>query len=180
MSCAISVLLIQILYIASLIQIHIRGLSNSAGAIGVMLNVDRVSSLLHTLGVTSVDVRGVVDSGWFLDNTPFSPRPCRDAQSCPPLEAARRGLRLWQSSVPADCAALHPPEACFLGYRLYPTIKCMRNKFYLCFIYIYYIFTYKYNVKYVFLRENIKYCPEAENFMHAILTKIHFKIMYSL
>ena len=94
----------------------------SAGAIGVLLNVDRVSSVLTSLGV-SADVRGVVDSGWFLDNKPFAPRLCRDAQSCPPLDAVRRGLQLWGAVVPPECVAFHAPEACFLGYRLYPTIK---------------------------------------------------------
>jgi len=42
-------------------------LFSSAGAIGVLLNVDRVSSKLQYLGY-NISVRGLVDSGWYLDH----------------------------------------------------------------------------------------------------------------
>ena len=95
---------------------------SSAGAIGVLLNVDRVASLIESFNV-SVDVRGVVDSGWFLDTEPYSPVECRDARTCPPMEAARRGMSIWQSYIPPACSNQHKPETCFLGYNLYPYIN---------------------------------------------------------
>lgn len=43
---------------------------SSAGAAGVLVNLDRIADLLHNLG-SQVQVRGLADSGWFLDNEPF-------------------------------------------------------------------------------------------------------------
>uniref|UniRef100_A0A1S4L0Y2 Uncharacterized protein n=2 Tax=Ixodes scapularis TaxID=6945 RepID=A0A1S4L0Y2_IXOSC len=71
---------------------------SSAGGAGVLLNVDRVADLLGSLG-SRVKVRGVVDSGWFLDNEPFEPRECLEPHSCAPLEVIKRGMK----SVLTDC-----------------------------------------------------------------------------
>lgn len=44
---------------------------SSAGAVGVMVNLDRISNLVTSLG-SSATVIGLADSGWFIDNVPFS------------------------------------------------------------------------------------------------------------
>ncbi|XP_076062099.1 palmitoleoyl-protein carboxylesterase notum isoform X2 [Oratosquilla oratoria] len=97
---------------------------SSAGAVGAMLNVDRVGDLLTTLGVEA-EVRAVADSGWFLDNTPFAPLPCHDAPTCAPVQAIRRGVALWKGQIPADCRAQYPssPWNCYFGYKLYPFLR---------------------------------------------------------
>ena len=86
--------------------------------------MDAAAALLAPLGV---GVKGVVDSGWFLDTPPFAPppMPCADAHSCAPSEAIRRGAALWQAQIPAQCAVQFPGEEwnCFFGYKLYPTIQ---------------------------------------------------------
>lgn len=40
---------------------------SSAGAAGVMINLDRVSKMIHDSG-SKADVRGLADSGWILEN----------------------------------------------------------------------------------------------------------------
>lgn len=43
---------------------------SSAGAAGVLVNLDRVAELMVSVGSTA-QVLGIADSGWFLDNKPF-------------------------------------------------------------------------------------------------------------
>ncbi|CAN8017601.1 unnamed protein product [Ixodes persulcatus] len=97
----------------------------SAGGAGVLLNVDRVADLLGSLG-SRVKVRGVADSGWFLDNEPFEPRECLEPHSCAPLEVIKRGMKLWQGQVPERCKPTYPEDEqwrCYFGYRIYPTLR---------------------------------------------------------
>lgn len=65
----------------------------SAGGTGVLLNVDRVAEQLQELGHPAVQVRGLVDSGWFLDNKQYRRTDCIDTVTCAPTEAIRRGIR---------------------------------------------------------------------------------------
>lgn len=65
----------------------------SAGGTGVLLNVDRVAELLEGLGHTGVQVRGLSDSGWFLDNKQYHCTDCVDAASCAPTETIKRGIK---------------------------------------------------------------------------------------
>ena len=44
---------------------------SSAGAVGVMVNLDRINNLVASLG-SNANVIGLADSGWFIDNVPFS------------------------------------------------------------------------------------------------------------
>lgn len=67
--------------------------SLSAGGTGVLLNVDRVAELLEELGYPSIQVRGLADSGWFLDNKQYRRSDCIDTINCAPTEAIRRGIR---------------------------------------------------------------------------------------
>lgn len=63
----------------------------SAGGTGVLLNVDRVAEQLESH--RGVQVRGLVDSGWFLDNKQYKFTDCLDTISCDPTEAIKRGIR---------------------------------------------------------------------------------------
>jgi hypothetical protein len=105
---------------------------SSAGAAGVMVNLDRVSDLMARLG-SSVQVRGLADSGWFLDNKPFDGHRSNSLKSscqtsphtCPPEESMRLAVEYWNGQVPAACQAEHPDEPwrCYFGYRIYRTLK---------------------------------------------------------
>lgn len=64
----------------------------SAGGTGVLLNVDRVASQLGQLGAEA-HVRGLVDSGWFLESQQQLPQSCPETISCSPEDAIKKGLR---------------------------------------------------------------------------------------
>ncbi|XP_066503092.1 inactive palmitoleoyl-protein carboxylesterase notum1b [Hoplias malabaricus] len=98
---------------------------SSAGGTGVLLNVDRVAELLKSQGHGSVQVRGLADSGWFLDNKQYRCTECVDTISCAPTEAIKRGIRYWGGVVPERCRLDHPGEEwnCFFGYKVFPTLK---------------------------------------------------------
>lgn len=64
----------------------------SAGGTGVFLNIGRVAAQLQQLGAEA-QVRGLVDSGWFLESRqPRSPN-CPVGVSCSPEDAIKLGLR---------------------------------------------------------------------------------------
>lgn len=65
----------------------------SAGGTGVLLNVDRVAELLEGLGHTGIQVRGLSDSGWFLDNKQYQCTDCLDTVNCSPTETIKRGIK---------------------------------------------------------------------------------------
>lgn len=67
--------------------------SRSAGGTGVLLNVDRVADQLAQLGYPGIQVRGLADSGWFLDNQQYRRTDCVDTITCAPTEAIRLGIR---------------------------------------------------------------------------------------
>ncbi|CAL7945889.1 unnamed protein product [Xylocopa violacea] len=92
---------------------------SSAGGTGVMLNLDHVHNMVrHTLGLRHIAIRGVSDSGWFLDRAPYSPN------GLSPVDAVHKGMELWKARMPHNCVAKHPDEPwrCYFGYRLYPTL----------------------------------------------------------
>ncbi|XP_022226370.2 palmitoleoyl-protein carboxylesterase NOTUM [Drosophila obscura] len=92
---------------------------SSAGGLGVMLNLDRIRDFLVNERQLQVTVRGVSDSGWFLDREPYTPSAVASSES------VRQGWKLWQGLLPEDCTKAHPTEPwrCYFGYRLYPTLK---------------------------------------------------------
>ncbi|XP_030747705.1 palmitoleoyl-protein carboxylesterase NOTUM [Sitophilus oryzae] len=93
---------------------------SSAGGTGVMINLDFVEELLHEqMFLKQIKVRGVTDSGWFLDRTPYAPT------IKPAVDAIRKGMELWEGKVPRRCREqyLSEPWRCYFGYRLYPTLK---------------------------------------------------------
>uniref|UniRef100_A0A3Q2PUA8 Notum, palmitoleoyl-protein carboxylesterase n=1 Tax=Fundulus heteroclitus TaxID=8078 RepID=A0A3Q2PUA8_FUNHE len=98
---------------------------SSAGGTGVLLNVDHVAEQLQSAGHGGVQVRGLADSGWFLDNKQYKVTDCLDTISCAPTEAIKRGIRHWGGLVPESCRQAHVGEEwnCFFGYKVYPTLK---------------------------------------------------------
>lgn len=58
-----------------------------------MLNIDRVASQLSQLGAEA-QVRGLVDSGWFLESKQQRSPDCPETISCSPEDSIRIGLRL--------------------------------------------------------------------------------------
>lgn len=92
---------------------------SSAGGTGAMVNLDTVRDLLHDeLNLKHIEVRGVIDSGWFLDRAPYAP-------GIPAVEAIRKGMKLWSGKVPQKCHNIYKTEPwrCYFGYRLYPMLK---------------------------------------------------------
>ncbi|XP_033159404.1 palmitoleoyl-protein carboxylesterase NOTUM [Drosophila mauritiana] len=92
---------------------------SSAGGLGVMLNLDRIRDFLVNEKKLQITVRGVSDSGWFLDREPYTPAAVASN------EAVRQGWKLWQGLLPEECTKSYPTEPwrCYYGYRLYPTLK---------------------------------------------------------
>lgn len=83
-----------------------------------MLNLEAVQKLLSSH--SRIAVRGITDSGWFLDRTPYSGHP----ETLASVEAIKKGMVLWEGRVPASCRSVYQEEPwrCFFGYRLYPTV----------------------------------------------------------
>uniref|UniRef100_A0A674PAU4 Notum pectinacetylesterase 2 n=1 Tax=Takifugu rubripes TaxID=31033 RepID=A0A674PAU4_TAKRU len=97
----------------------------SAGGIGVMLNIERVASQLSQLGAEA-QVRGLVDSGWFLESKRQRSPDCPEAISCSPEDSIRIGLRMWNGVVPDRCRQLYRKGEewqCFFGHKLYATLS---------------------------------------------------------
>ncbi|KAM9371345.1 palmitoleoyl-protein carboxylesterase NOTUM [Phaethornis superciliosus] len=100
---------------------------SSAGGTGVLLNVDRVAEQLEEMGYQGIQVRGLADSGWFLDNKQYRRTDCIDTITCAPTEAIRRGIRYWNGVVPERCKLQFKEGEewnCFFGYKIYPTLRC--------------------------------------------------------
>lgn len=58
----------------------------------MLLNIEKVSSQLEQLGADA-QVRGLVDSGWFLEGKQQKVLECSDGVSCSPVDAIKKGLR---------------------------------------------------------------------------------------
>lgn len=93
---------------------------SSAGGLGVMLNLDKVKRFLRVERGIKITVRGVSDSGWFLDRDPYVPTAIASA------DIVKLGYKMWGGDLPQACTAKHPnePWRCYFGHRLYPTLTC--------------------------------------------------------
>ena len=70
----------------------------------------------------NVQVRGVSDSGWFLDREPYT------SGAVAASEAVRQGWKLWNGALPEACVAEQKePWRCYFGHRLYNTLKCKQK-----------------------------------------------------
>ncbi|XP_053713050.1 carboxylesterase notum2-like [Synchiropus splendidus] len=96
----------------------------SAGGTGVLLNIEKVAYQLAQLGAEA-QVRGLVDSGWFLESKQERPPNCPETISCSPEDAIKMGLRLWNGVVPDRCRQLYKRGEewqCFFGHKLYSSL----------------------------------------------------------
>ena len=95
----------------------------SAGAVGIYPNLDRLSEEL----LASAQVYGLVDSGWFLDSSPFAAQTCTDdPMACTDEEIFAQGVPAWQAVTDSSCAAATAPEDrwhCLFGYRVEPYLS---------------------------------------------------------
>lgn len=132
---------------------------DSAGATGVVLNLDKMNSLVEQkarlnyanctqFAGTSCDLRqmqpllrGLADSGWFLDNEPYEPygelseqrvstQSTGDSDNCDrvrcgPSQSIKQSMRFWNGQVPEMCLVNYPnePWKCYFAYRAYRTLK---------------------------------------------------------
>ncbi|XP_045196487.1 palmitoleoyl-protein carboxylesterase notum1-like [Mercenaria mercenaria] len=98
---------------------------SSAGGTGVLINLDRVANQMAELA-PEVEVRGIADSGWFLDYPQYRYKDCVEALSCAPTDGIKRGIKMWRGRVPDTCMAEYTESEhwrCYFGYRLYRTLK---------------------------------------------------------
>ncbi|CAL8358798.1 unnamed protein product [Boreogadus saida] len=97
----------------------------SAGGTGVLLNIDRVAGQLEAMGAEA-HVRGLVDSGWFLESQQrLAAQTCPETISCSPEDAIKKGLRMWNGVVPDRCRQSYKRGEewqCFFGHKLYATL----------------------------------------------------------
>ncbi|KAF4521430.1 hypothetical protein B566_EDAN010587 [Ephemera danica] len=91
---------------------------SSAGGTGVLLNLDRVAEALRR-SAPRLEVRGLADSGWFLDRAPY-PGHVGGASS----PGCREAGLYWGGRVPEQCAKRFPGEEwkCFFGQFVYPSM----------------------------------------------------------
>uniref|UniRef100_A0A8C9TAT2 Notum pectinacetylesterase 2 n=1 Tax=Scleropages formosus TaxID=113540 RepID=A0A8C9TAT2_SCLFO len=97
----------------------------SAGGTGVLLNIEKVSAQLEQLGAEA-QVRGLVDSGWFLESKQQKATECPDSVSCTPTDAIKKGLRLWNGMIPEKCRQQYKKGEewqCFFGHKLYASLS---------------------------------------------------------
>lgn len=101
------------------------------------MNLDRIADLVKSINPKTV-VRGLIDSGWFLDNEPFkSPNSnqfflarkldkfCLDGQLCSPVQTIEKGFKFWNGQVPDSCRSEYPnePWKCYFGHRIYRSLR---------------------------------------------------------
>ncbi|XP_056389900.1 palmitoleoyl-protein carboxylesterase notum2-like [Hyla sarda] len=98
---------------------------SSAGGTGVLINIDRVASLVEEMTADTVQVRGLVDSGWFLESK-HGKSDCMDGASCALTDAIKKGLKLWNGALPEKCRQQYKKEdewQCFYGPKSYTSMK---------------------------------------------------------
>lgn len=84
-----------------------------------MINLEPVQRLLVRYNA-KVKLKGITDSGWFLDQLPLN----LNSDTVTPVEAIKQGFSIWRSQIPHTCRITYPHELwkCFIGYRIYPTL----------------------------------------------------------
>lgn len=58
----------------------------------MLTNLDHIAGVMAQ-EAPQVEVRGIADSGWFLDNEQYKKAMCNDAHSCSPTESIKRGFQ---------------------------------------------------------------------------------------
>ncbi|CAH8627113.1 unnamed protein product [Schistosoma bovis] len=99
---------------------------SSAGGIGVLMNIDRLSRKLFNRIGYPVLVSGIIDSSWFIHIPAYQESKCVNAFECPPEEGIHRGMKFWNPRIPKPCRKAHPKEEkwkCYLAPFMYPHLK---------------------------------------------------------
>ncbi|KAM8933768.1 palmitoleoyl-protein carboxylesterase notum2-like [Pelodytes ibericus] len=99
---------------------------SSAGGTGVLMNIDRVAALVEELTADVGQVRGLVDSGWFIDPKHNKQTDCLDPTMCAVTDAIKQGLKLWNGILPEKCREQFKRDdewRCFYGPKLYKSMK---------------------------------------------------------
>lgn len=83
-----------------------------------MNELQNLNQFIYEIGL-NVNVRGVSDSGWFLDREPYT------IGAVAASEAVRQGWKHWNGAPPQDCVSenLNEPWRCYFGHRLYNTLR---------------------------------------------------------
>ncbi|THD28213.1 Protein notum [Fasciola hepatica] len=99
---------------------------SSAGGIGVLMNVDRLSRrLVQRLGYP-VLVSGIIDSAWFIHTPAYRPAKCSNVFECPAEEGIHRGMRFWKARIPKRCRKQQSKGElwrCYLAPFMYEYLK---------------------------------------------------------
>ncbi|XP_046847852.1 palmitoleoyl-protein carboxylesterase NOTUM-like isoform X2 [Xenia sp. Carnegie-2017] len=98
---------------------------SSVGGIGVIMSIDRVAKMMSTAG-SSCKVRGIADSGWYLESKPdlskckINPTVCNS-----PSHGIRMGMSYWNGVLPETCSNMfqHEPWRCYFGHNVYKSLK---------------------------------------------------------
>ncbi|XP_028411834.1 palmitoleoyl-protein carboxylesterase NOTUM-like isoform X2 [Dendronephthya gigantea] len=104
---------------------HLLLAGSSVGGIGVIMSIDRVAQMLSAAG-SSCKVRGISDSGWYLEKIPDLKKCKNDPRSCnKPSQAIRKGMRYWNGVVPSACREEFKTEPwrCYFGHNVYRTLR---------------------------------------------------------
>lgn len=56
------------------------------------MNLDRVADMLKVMA-PRVEVRGIADSGWFVDMPQYRQTECKEPFSCAPSDGIKRGIQ---------------------------------------------------------------------------------------
>nr|F8U830.1 RecName: Full=Palmitoleoyl-protein carboxylesterase NOTUM; Short=Smed-notum; Flags: Precursor [Schmidtea mediterranea]AEF01556.1 notum [Schmidtea mediterranea] len=99
---------------------------SSAGGIGVLLNIDRLKRRLKKKLKRKVFIHGIVDSAWFLDYPAYRQSNCTHIYECPPENALRNGMKLWNPRIPRRCKKFQGRGRewkCFMGPVIYRHLK---------------------------------------------------------
>ena len=59
----------------------------------MLINLDNIANLVKA-NSPEVDVKGVVDAGWFMDNYPYGQQQCGHPYRCPPIIGVQLGSEL--------------------------------------------------------------------------------------
>ncbi|ESO02011.1 hypothetical protein HELRODRAFT_65459 [Helobdella robusta] len=134
---------IKDIYIKIIFDINLAfGSDISAGGTGVLLNIDSVARMIRNtmrrlkiktnpqltnykkLTSDRVVVKGIADSGWFIENDQTSFSKCTDSLFCSPVEVIIKAIRYWNTVIPLPCRYryINNPWKCFFGHHIYPTL----------------------------------------------------------
>ncbi|XP_057306546.1 palmitoleoyl-protein carboxylesterase notum1a-like [Hydractinia symbiolongicarpus] len=79
---------------------------SSAGGIGVLQNIDRIANFLKRKKL-NIDVRGMIDSSWFVDNGISTNCASSNVYECHPQLMFKQAASYWNAVVDHSCGKKH-------------------------------------------------------------------------